>query len=266
MMIATLTLILAGAADVAVSPKACAHRGDLKCFPENTVPAFESAVTKGAHQIEFDLYLSKDGRLIVIHDETVDRTTDGKGKVTDLTFDELRALDAGGWFAPEFAGTRIPTFRETLEAIPPRVLCNVHLKNAPGVAEAATRVIVDMKRLEQCFLACKLEQIEAARKIESKTKFCNMSRQFGDRDAYVQSTIDAKGEFIQLCKELDGLKDAVDKCHANGVAANFFHGTEPEMIRGLADAGIDYILTNDLDTCLQILKEEYGTEPLKGKE
>ena len=262
MLIATLTLVLAGAAEAAISPKACAHRGDMKCFPENTIPAFESAVKKGAHQIEFDVYLSKDGQLVVIHDDTVDRTTDGTGKVTELTFEELRALDAGGWFAPELAGTRIPTFRETLEVIPLRVPCNVHLKNAPGVAKAAARVIVEMNRLEQCFLACTLEQIEEARKVAPKIKFCNMSRQGGDRDAYVQSTIDAKGEFIQLLKELDGVKEAVDTCHNHGVTVNFFHGTEPETVRGLADAGVDYILTNDLDTCLTIIEEEYGTEPL----
>ena len=125
--LAAMAVTLGAAPDSGVVTRACAHRGDSKNAPENSVPAFVSAVMKGAHQIEFDPHLSKDGRLAVIHDNTVDRTTDGTGRVADLTFAEIRALDAGAWFGPEFEGARIPTFREALEAIPRRVLCNVHL-------------------------------------------------------------------------------------------------------------------------------------------
>ena len=73
----------------------CAHRGDVEVTPENTISAFLSAVRKGAQQIEFDVALTKDGKLVVMHDSTVDRTTSGKGRVSDLTFDEIRLLDAG---------------------------------------------------------------------------------------------------------------------------------------------------------------------------
>lgn len=84
---------------------ACAHQGDGKNAPPNTIPAIKSAVLKGAHQIEFDVKLSRDKKLVIMHDWTVDSTTNGTGYVADLTFDGLRALDAGGRFSSEFKGT-----------------------------------------------------------------------------------------------------------------------------------------------------------------
>ncbi|MBN2908927.1 glycerophosphodiester phosphodiesterase [Polycladomyces sp. WAk] len=93
-----------------------AHRGASGYAPENTMAAFEKAVEMKADYIELDVQLSKDGHLVVIHDTTVDRTTDGTGKVGNLTLEELRKLDAGSYFGPEFAGERIPTLEEVLDA------------------------------------------------------------------------------------------------------------------------------------------------------
>ncbi|MCC6491134.1 MAG: glycerophosphodiester phosphodiesterase [Candidatus Hydrogenedentes bacterium] len=236
---------------------ACAHRGDQKSAPENTLPAFQLAVEKGAHQIEFDVQLSKDGVLVLMHDATVDRTTNGAGKVSDLTFDQLRALDAGSWFRVEFAGTRIPTLREALETITPPTLCNVHLKDTPGVAAATAKLLAEMGRLEQCFLACTVEQAQEARRVAPTIRICNMSRQEGNRDAYVQSTLAQQCAFIQLHKQngLEGLPEAVARLHAGGVKVNFFGAQDEPTIRALAAAGVDYILTDDLDLCLRILRE-----------
>ncbi|MBN2307456.1 MAG: glycerophosphodiester phosphodiesterase [Candidatus Hydrogenedentes bacterium] len=256
------TMLMCTSAEPATNARACAHRGDKTCAPENTVPAFVSAVKKGAHMIEFDVHLTKDGHDVIIHDGKVDRTTDGTGAVADLTFDEIRALDAGTWFDAEFAGTRVPTLRETLDVIPHTVLCNVHLKNAPGVAERAATILVEMERLDHCFLACSLEQAEVARQIAPEIKICNMSRQSGDRLHYVADTIESGAEFIQLLKNLDGLKEVVDTLHAQGVVVNYFVANEPDTMRVLIDAGVDYLLTDKLDTCLEVLAE-YGVEPLK---
>lgn len=90
------------------------HRGDSQAAPENTMPAFASTAEAGAEYFEIDLRLSADGVPVVIHDKSVDRTTDGEGLVAELTIDELRSLDAGSWFAPSFAGTAIPTLDEVL--------------------------------------------------------------------------------------------------------------------------------------------------------
>lgn len=92
-----------------------AHRGASGYAPENTLAAFRKAVAMGLSFIETDLQLSRDARFVAIHDETVNRTTNGQGAVHDLTLAELRRLDAGSWFGSAFTGERIPTLEEILE-------------------------------------------------------------------------------------------------------------------------------------------------------
>src|ERR1700694_5632211 len=90
------------------------HRGAMGHRPENTIASFEHALDLGAEWIELDVHLTRDGALAVIHDEAVDRTTDGHGLVRDHTLAELKQLDAGAWFDPAYAGQRIPTLDEIL--------------------------------------------------------------------------------------------------------------------------------------------------------
>lgn len=92
-----------------------AHRGASGHAPENTLAAFKRALTLGATFIETDLQLSRDSRFVAIHDDTVNRTTNGQGKVHDLSLADLRRLDAGSWFGSEFTGERIPTLEEILD-------------------------------------------------------------------------------------------------------------------------------------------------------
>ena len=92
-----------------------AHRGASGHAPENTLASFRRAVALGATFIETDLHLSRDARFVAIHDDTVNRTTNGQGTVRDMTLAELRRLDAGTWFGSEFSGERIPTLEEILE-------------------------------------------------------------------------------------------------------------------------------------------------------
>jgi glycerophosphoryl diester phosphodiesterase len=92
-----------------------AHRGASGHAPENTLASFKRAINFGVPFIETDLHLTRDARLVAIHDETVNRTTNGKGAVHDMTLAELRKLDAGSWFGSEFSGERIPTVEEVLD-------------------------------------------------------------------------------------------------------------------------------------------------------
>lgn len=92
-----------------------AHRGASAYAPENTLAAFRTAIEQGADWLEFDVQQTRDGQLVVFHDLRVERTTDGRGALRDLSLEELRALDAGRWFGSEFAGERIPTFEEVVE-------------------------------------------------------------------------------------------------------------------------------------------------------
>jgi len=107
-----------------------AHRGASATCPENTLVAFRAALAAGADSVELDLHLSSDGVPVVIHDETVDRTTDGHGAVADMALATLRALDAGSWKGPGFAAERVPTLDEVLSVLGPAARFNLELKDA----------------------------------------------------------------------------------------------------------------------------------------
>src|SRR5262249_40987676 len=115
------------------------HRGANRYAPENTLPAIKTAVALGADYVEIDIRTTKDGKFVLMHDSTVDRTTDGNGKVGDLTLDEVRKLDAGGWFGKPFAGTRVPTLDEGLAALGDRT--GVYL-DAKDIAPEALRAAI----------------------------------------------------------------------------------------------------------------------------
>ena len=132
-------------------PLVVGHRGWLARCPENTLASLRAAADLGVGALEFDLYLSSDGHMVVIHDASVDRTTDGTGRVQEMTLAELKRLDAGGWFAPEFAGERIPTLDEVLAAAPEGLLLYPEVKDgrpemverlAPVALEWSERMVV----------------------------------------------------------------------------------------------------------------------------
>ncbi len=106
-----------------------AHRGACALAPENTISSFEMAVNHQTDAVELDAKLSKDGQVMVIHDQTVDRTTNGTGKVNELTLADLKSLDAGAKFNSKYTGEKIPTLDEVFEAVGKKVLVNVELTN-----------------------------------------------------------------------------------------------------------------------------------------
>ena len=122
-----------------------AHRGAAGSAPENTLAAIDEALKQGADAIEVDLHQSADGVVVAIHDSTLDRTTNGKGKVGDLTIAQLKALDAGRWFDSKFAGERIPTLEEVLQAVPAETTLILEVKDGsetyPGIESHIIRAL-----------------------------------------------------------------------------------------------------------------------------
>ncbi len=125
-----------------------AHRGASADAPENTLAALRAAATAGATWVEFDVKLSRDGHCILLHDDLLNRTTDGRGEVAHYDLDELRRLDAGSWFGRRFRGERVPTLEEAL------ALCveldldiNLEIKPCPGRQhETAISVVEELRR------------------------------------------------------------------------------------------------------------------------
>ena len=128
-----------------------AHRGLSGRYPENTRIAFARAIDCGADMIELDVTFTKDREIVVIHDDTLDRTTNGSGAVEGQTWEQIRALDAGSWFSPEFAGERIPKLGEVLELARGRITINVEIKREAvtdsergGIEDACITLIRDL--------------------------------------------------------------------------------------------------------------------------
>ena len=229
----------------------CAHRGAMNTHPENTLAAFREAIRCGAHMIEFDVQLTKDRQLVIMHDPTVDRTTNGKGKVAELTFEEIRRLDAGGWKSPAFKGEKIPTLEETLAIMPLNIWLNIHLKGGADVGKQAAEMIVKQDRLQQAFLACNAAAAKGAQAVNLRILICNLERQ-RDSWAYVEQTISLKAAFIQLCGSIStNFPSYVKALKKNGVRINYFGAVPPEQLRSLFELGIEFPLVNDLPAALK---------------
>lgn len=125
-------------------PILLAHRGDLANAPENTLPSFSQAIQKGADGVELDAKLTADGHVIVIHDPTVDRTTNGSGKVASFTLEAIRELDAGAWFDSQFAGTKVPLLEEVFETVGRNKLINIELTNYSSPKDGLTQKVCEL--------------------------------------------------------------------------------------------------------------------------
>ena len=125
-------------------PMIFAHRGACAHAPENTLPSFELAVEHKADAIELDAKMSSDGVVMVIHDQTVDRTTGGRGKVNELTLVELKRLDAGRFLNEKFTGVQIPTLDEVFETVGQKVFVNVELTNYKSTSDHLVEKVIEL--------------------------------------------------------------------------------------------------------------------------
>ena len=238
----------------------CAHRGAQDSYPENTIPAFREAIRLGAHMIELDVNLTKDGHMVIMHDLTVDRTTDGKGKISELTLAEIKKLDAGGWKHPIFKGERVPTLAEALAIMPRNIWINIHLKKSDILGEKVAKLVVSENRTAQAFLACGASAARAARSVSDKIKICNMENQ-GNSPEYVDQTIAMHAEFIQIMGG-DISSALVEKLKAAHVHINYFGISTKEKLRQLLALGIDFPLVDNPEEMLGVAAE-FGIKPVK---
>lgn len=226
-------------------PAVIAHRGASGTHPENTEAAFAEAIRLGVESIELDVHRSADGGLIIVHDGTVDRTSDGNGRVSELATAQIRALDAGSWFDPSFAGQRFLLLDEALVLIPDSVRLNVHVKAydddrqqvAPGVVD----VLVAHNRLGNAFMASDEPTLACAREREPSLQICNLS--VHPIDDYVARSARIDCRILQPGHGVTTRELVVD-AHAHGMEVNPFFADEEEEMRRLIDCCVDGILTN----------------------
>lgn len=222
-----------------MTPKIIAHRGASAYAPENTLAAFQLALELGVEGIELDVMLSKDGKLVVIHDDTVDRTTDGTGRVKDLTLEELQSLNAGGQ-------EKIPSLDEVFNLVGGKFLINVELKNYSSLFDnlpAEVAKLVEARGLQDSVLISSFNPINLPRfRHQLPGVKLGLLTQPGQARYWIWRLLryDALHPFYG-----DVDRSLVDGLHAHGKQINIWTCDDPDAIRRMAILGVDSIITND---------------------
>jgi len=225
----------------------CAHRGANETHPENTLAAFGEAIRLGAQMIELDVQMTKDNQLVIMHDDKVNRTTNGRGLVKNLTLRKIKRLDAGKWKSKEFKKERVPTLKEALEIMPRNIWLNIHLKGDERLGAATAEAVISADRIHQAVIACENEAAKGVRRVNPNIMMCNMER-LTTRAEYINGTIENGFAFLQLRSSRDDENILTDlkKLKDNGIRINYFHSEEEGRVKELLDAGVDFILTDHL--------------------
>jgi glycerophosphoryl diester phosphodiesterase len=225
-----------------------AHRGDSRVAPENTLPAFISAVQSGADLVEFDYHHSADGVPLVLHDAVLDRTTDASERWCAASIEiraksaaDLQTLDAGGWFDPRFAGTRIPTLGEALDVIHPDAMPLVEHK--AGDAATCVRILAERGLLDRAVVQSFDWQFLAdCRRLAPALVLGALGKY--DLCAQRLDQIGQTGAAVVGWSDRDLTPQGIAAIHARGLRAWVFTVDDPRRAAVLVAAGIDAIITN----------------------
>jgi glycerophosphoryl diester phosphodiesterase len=254
-------------------PVNLAHRGASALAPENTIEAFRLAVEAGAGGLELDVHMTRDGHIVVIHDATVDRTTNGTGAVSEMTLEELRRLDAGHNFSPDGGptrpyrgrGVRVPTLGEVLREFP-GVAVNIEIKaGTPGIEEKVLGVLREANALGRALVVSTPHDIvKRFRKVSGGHVSTGASRweigvfYISSRfrlERLVRPAYDA----LQVPLRHRGIPVVTPRfvraAHARGVRVDAWTINQADEMRRLLDLGVDVIMTDRPGMLAEVLRE-----------
>lgn len=233
-------------------PVKVAHRGYNVEYPENTMSAFRAALEKGAAAVEFDVSFSRDRKLVIIHDETLERTTNGHGRINELSLAELRKLDAGSWFDPRFSGEKIPVLEEVLDLAGHKVVLNIEIKEEylekEGTEDAielqVLRLVKSRDLLSSTIISSfEIEYLERLSKLPHIPRLAFISRH------------PATEEVVDRCKKLNlfswnGLHEIitrkqVERLHRENIKVFAFTVNDPADYKRLLEIGVDGFFSDD---------------------
>jgi glycerophosphoryl diester phosphodiesterase len=243
-------------------PRLCAHRGFNTVAPENTMPAFGAAVALGADEIEFDIWETKDGVLVSAHDETLERVSDGVGKIRDYTYEELLKLDFGAKGGEKFKGLKIPTFEEILKKFASRAVMNVHVKIWDAGAEDTklSQILALVRKYDDTdhvyFMTRNDEAVRRIKSVAPDVKICLGWDKNPDPTAIVKRAISLGAYKVQFYNT-EITREAVMLAHENGIRCNAYYADTADEARRLFDMGVDTVLTNDYLSMYNAVKDEY---------
>lgn len=237
-------------------PVVVGHRGAMSYAPENTIASFQRALELGADVVEFDVHLTADGVPVVIHDTTLNRTTDGQGPVSQMHLAELRALDAGSWFSDDFAGERIPTLDEALAWAHSHLPVAVELKGTPRpVPLLVERVVEALRRhvmLERAIvISFDHPALAQARRFEPSL---HSGLLYACRPVDAPALARGVGSEALLPHWSYVVADDVALAHAAGMSVQPWESSSREVISALLAAGVDGVASNRPDVARRIVE------------
>ena len=240
---------------------AIAHRGQRATFPEQTLEAYQAAIDMGADGIELDVQMTRDGHLAMIHDLTLDRTTDGHGPVADIDWEDLRRLDAGSWFDPRFAGSRVPSLDEAIElAVATGVLLCVEIKGDRHAAlrtAAAVAELVHARDLHETVFISSFDHaaLDVVRRVSDGLRLApERLPQSGPPDpsaAVAQAR--ALGATVMQHRWEPLTTEVVDALHAVGTGVWTWPIDSDEAVQRSVAAGADGLIGDDVSLLLRAL-------------
>lgn len=250
------------------APLNIAHRGASGHAPENTLAAVQLAMDMGADMIEIDLHFSRDGEAIVIHDATLDRTTNGSGQVKEFTTEELQKLDAGSWFDEKFEGERLPTLGEVLALIDGKVQILIELKQGksgryPGLEKRTIELVNQYGARDWAVLQSFEDEtvIELRRQDPNLEVHKLIGGAMPDLPAYFDgqpvwgNILNFPGVQAINPHYLSLNPRFIHQAHARNLKVFTWTVNQPEDMQKLIDMGIDGIITNYPDRLKKLLEE-----------
>ncbi|MFQ5813561.1 MAG: glycerophosphodiester phosphodiesterase [Anaerolineae bacterium] len=235
-----------------------AHRGASHDAPQNTLAAFRLAREMGADGVELDVQVSKDGEAVVIHDFTVDATTDGQGRVADKTLAELKELDAGSWFDARFTSQRIPTLQEVIIVLGHQLLLNIELKTrvfgSAGLVSEVVRLIEDHNLVHRAIVSS--FNPLALRRVKRLNPRINTGLiYYFDLPAHLlrSGLLFLTGSNALNPEKRLVTREYMDWARERGYRVNSWTVDEPAEMKRLISLGVDSIITNRPDVLREIL-------------
>ena len=231
-----------------------AHRGASSDAPENTLAAFDLAIQMGVTHIELDVHCTLDGHVVVIHDETVNRTTNGSGPVTGHTLAALQRLDAGSWFGGKFAGQRIPTFEEVLDRYQGRAHLHTEIK---GQSAHLSQRTVDLVRRSGMADQVTITSFQRTRLEEARAHAPELPRGWLVAEVTDATIAQAHAlELSQLCPRANVVTpELVRRLHTEGFVVRAWGVATEDQMRQVVQAGAAGMTVNFPDKLLAYLKK-----------
>lgn len=243
-------------------PLIIAHRGASAYAPENTMASFNLAMEMNSDGIELDVHMTKDKAIVVCHDETVNRTSNGNGFIKDLTLQEIRELDAGSWFGEEYKGEKIPLLEEVMDLIKHKdMLLNIELKNAPILYEGIEEKVIDMIRSYNMEDRVIISSFNHYSLIEVKKINPRLKTGILYMAGLVEPWIYAKRINAEALHPLFYnimVPEMVKGCHENGIMLNPFTVDDDNFIAAMVRSSVNGIITNYPDRAIQIRNNIIG--------